>query len=65
MQLASPSGEGCPKLDDDLGELAWGDVNCVGGIDIADVIAILAHYAGLEYAHPVGCPDIGGPVQMN
>ena len=65
MQLASTSGEGCPKLDDDLGPLAWGNVNCIGGIDIADVIAILAHYAGLEYAHAVGCPDIGRPVQMN
>ena len=36
-----------------------------GQFDIADVIAILAHYAGLSYEHADGCPPIGSSAHLS
>jgi hypothetical protein len=43
------------------GELVWGDVNCQGGANPVDSLAILRHDAG-HHVNTNGCPDLGDAV---
>ena len=62
--------DGCPGIGDNLtlaasgltGPSVFGDVNCSGDVDGADMVAILRHVADIAVDQPAGCAAIGEPI---
>jgi hypothetical protein len=48
-----------------VGGGTWGNVDCLGGIDAVDAIAILKYFLGLTYDRAAGCTAIGDPIQLS
>jgi hypothetical protein len=62
--LVSVRNTNCLNVGDPLSGGTWGNVDCLGGVDMDDVIAIILHLAGLDYPHGQGCPAIGDTVDL-
>lgn len=44
--------------------LAWGDVNCSGGVDSVDALGLLRYVAGLSVSQTERCPNVGTAVEV-
>jgi hypothetical protein len=49
-------------VDVDGQQLAWGDIDCSGSPEVADVLPVLAHVAELPPDVATGCPEVGETV---
>ena len=70
VQLPTTTGTTqCPNVGDELPDfgglitLVWGDVLCLGGVDIQDVLAVL-RFSGYIDPTPWVCPHVGETVRV-